>query len=373
MQKVVILYLLQYTTISLVLIYYSIQILFTGSDTLHTRMANRIEELCIRQDVDGIFVSIPSDTVLSAIQQCLDLGIPTISINAGADKSQELNLSHHIGQLEFNAGKGAGKFLIKSGITSGSCANHAEGVAVVEERCAGFAAALEEAGVPYIGQAYVPDDNEPIYIENVENVVNQDGDWSGVGFLAAGGPQHVSAASLQKRYPGVKIGAFDTSSSLYEALDAGTVEFGMDQEPYLQGYMPVVLLTMAATTGQGVSNRVIESGPAFVTESPSKERQECEEVFYKTCDEAEAAVEEVGQQQNNTGLIVGICVLAVVVVAMGGFFVYRLRALNKHVAELKAQGHSVRRVSMSQRALSIVKPVNQVVEADDTAPAQPDA
>ena len=325
-----------------------------GSEVMHTRMANRIEELCTRQYVDGIFVSIPSDTVVAAIQKCLDLSIPVISINAGADKSQDMGLMHHIGMLEFNAGKGAGEYLVNSGITSGVCANHAEGVAVVEERCAGFAAALDEAGVPYIGQAYVPDDNGAIFIDKVEKLVNQEGDWSGVGLLAPGSPQHIPAIALQQRHSGLKIGAFDLSSELYSAIDAGTVEFGMDQEPYLQGYMPVVMLTYAASPGQTIANRVIESGPAFIVSSPSEEKQACEEVFYTTCEEEEEEVSNAEDQQqqedsaNNTGLIVGLCVLAVALLCMCAFFIYRLNALNKHVAALEAKGKSVRRINMSQ-------------------------
>lgn len=343
-----------------------------GSEVLHTRMANRITELCNRQDVDGIFVSIPSDIVKASIQSCLDLNIPVISVNAGVATSEEMGLDHHIGMLEYNAGKEAGVKLIQgSSITSGVCANHAKGVSVVEERCAGFAAALEDAGLPYIGEVYVPDDNEALYIENVEASVNEIGDWTGVGLLATGGPQHIPAISLQKLHPGVKIGVFDVSPELYEALDAGKVSYGIDQEPWLQGYMPVIFLTYAATIGQDVTNRVIESGPAFVLSSPSEEQIACEEVFYQACEApAPAATEEASQNQiqsvtNSTGLIVGICILAAALVLMGAFFVYRMNAVNKRVAELEAEGKKVRRVSMSQRALSLVKPLDQVIEFDE--------
>lgn len=342
-----------------------------GSETLHARMANRIEELCVRQDVDGIFVSIPSGTVMPGIQSCLDLNIPVVSINAGADKSQKLGLLHHIGMVEHNAGKSAGERLVKGGgITSGVCVNHAQGVVVLDERCAGFEAALEKAGVPYLGQAYVPQDNEPLYIDNVEAVVNQAGSWYGVGILITGPPQHKPAISLKNMYPGSRIGAFDASAELYNAIDSGDVEFTLDQNSYLQGYMPVILLTYMATTNQAILNRVVESGPSFVTKSPSSEQSSCEEIFYDACKSEQADGNAASQQQEtesttNTGLIAGICVLAAVLVLMCIYFIYRIHALNKHVDDLRARGKSVRRVSMSQKALSLVKPVDQIVAVDD--------
>lgn len=154
-----------------------------GDEALHNRMATRIEELCTEGDITGIFVSIPSDIINASIQKCLDMNIPVVSINAGAETSEEMGLAHHIGMLEFNAGKAAGLELIEHHvveevrINTGVCVNHAEGVSTIDQRCKGFAAALEEYGLNYLGQALVPTDNEAVFIENIEAVVNQTGDW----------------------------------------------------------------------------------------------------------------------------------------------------------------------------------------------------
>ncbi|KAL7546438.1 hypothetical protein ACHAWF_009777 [Thalassiosira exigua] len=340
-----------------------------GSDVLHTRMANRIEYLCTREDVDGLFVSIPNDTVLPAIQKCLDLDIPVMSINAGGDKSQEIGLKHHIGQVDYNAGKGAGEYMIKSGMKKGVCANHAKGVQAVEDRCSGFAFALAEANIPYLGQVYVPDDNNDIYTEKVENLVDEEGDWSGIGHLANGKEQHIPSMTLKQRHKEVLIGGIDLSAELFDAIDAGNALFGVGQEPYLQGYMPVVLLTYAATTGQHVTNHVIESGPVLIENSPSEDQQVCAEIVFEACkleDVASAESSSQAESFNKTGLIVGICILAVGLLLISGFFMYRINALNKHIVRLEAQGYSVEKVSMSQRMLSLVKPVDQVIPLDDT-------
>lgn len=38
--------------------------------TLDTKMANRIRTLCLQEEIDGLFVGIPSDLVIDAIQEC---------------------------------------------------------------------------------------------------------------------------------------------------------------------------------------------------------------------------------------------------------------------------------------------------------------
>ena len=326
-------------------------------------MANQILSLCEQEAVDGLFVSIPSPIVVDAIQKCLDLNIPVMSINAGVETSKNLTLMHHIGMLEYNAGLGAGDFLADKGIARGICINHAEGVNVVEERCAGFRDAIEARGITYIGQVYVPDDNRAQYIALVEDFVGEEGDWEGIGILAAGGPQHIPVIALQARHPKAVVGAFDVSLELYDAVDAGIKEFGMDQQAYLQGYMPVVLLTYAATTGQRVFNGVIESGPAFVQSSPSEAQQICEDQMFLTCEE-ERIIDSggSGDDDDNGGLIAGLTIVAVVLALALGFVVVRMNKLSRHVRELEQQGSQVPQLSISQRLSSTVKPVSNVVD-----------
>jgi hypothetical protein len=83
---------------------------------LHQRMANKIRSLCDR-NVDGLFVSIPSNVVAKAVQYCLDLAIPVVSVNSGAGFSEELGLLHHVGQLEIRS-------WLCGRATSDRCRNH---------------------------------------------------------------------------------------------------------------------------------------------------------------------------------------------------------------------------------------------------------
>ena len=82
------------------------------------RMSARIRNLC-DSGVDGLFVTIPSPKISDAVQRCLDLSIPVISVNSGEKESRELGLPHYIGQNEYASGYGAAQRLIAAGMKRG--------------------------------------------------------------------------------------------------------------------------------------------------------------------------------------------------------------------------------------------------------------
>lgn len=346
-----------------------------SADVLHLQMATQIEKLC-KEKVDGIFVTIPSEAVLDAIKLCQQLKVPVVSINAGPDFSRDLGLQHHIGMVEKNAGYLAGKRMVATGkMTKAVCADHAPGNVVLIDRCGGFKRAIEEAGnIEYIGQVTVPEDNDALYMKDVQAFIGEEGDWTGVGILLGGPVQARPALELKKLHKDVLLGSFDTSDVLYGGMDDGHILFGIDQGPYLQGYLPLPLLVWQAQTTQNTVNHLIESGPDFVLQSPSQAKQTCELNHFKSCQYHEVSTTSVGQgsgsQQttpttttttpgsgssetskpgatesqpsststvapNNTAAIVVLSIVAVFCVLGMGFLFYRMNRLKHYVHRLE--------------------------------------
>ena len=77
---------------------------------------------------------------------------------------------------------------------------------------------------------------------------------------------HPTLAALQEM--GLKgeihFSTFDLSGEIAAGIKDGTIAFAIDQQPYLQGYMPVVILTNLARYGVLPSGHM-NSGPGFVT------------------------------------------------------------------------------------------------------------
>ena len=95
--------------------------------------------------------------------------------------------------------------------------------------------------------------------------------------------------------------------------------------------------------------------------SPSEAQQVCEDQLFLTCEEEESFVSG-DDDDDNTGLVAGLTVVAIVLALALGFVVFRMNKLSRHVRQLEQQGSQVPSLSMSQRLSSTVKPVSSVVE-----------
>ena len=176
-----------------------------SAEVLHNKMAARIASLCQNRAVDGVFVTLSSETVVDAVRRCVELDVPVMSINAGHEASRELGLLHHVGMLEENVGRKAGlKMADMASFDRAFCLNHNHGVAVVTDRCRGFRRAMEELGIDFGLEIIVPNDNMSRTKVIVEEAVGDpDGDWSGTAFLLTGTSLHVPGLELKRTHPGL--------------------------------------------------------------------------------------------------------------------------------------------------------------------------
>jgi simple sugar transport system substrate-binding protein len=69
----------------------------------------------------------------------------------------------------------------------------------------------------------------------------------------------------------VTFATFDLSPSVLEAVRDGNMLFATDQQQYLQGYLPVVLLTNYIQYGVAPVNTEIPTGPAFITKDNAEQ------------------------------------------------------------------------------------------------------
>ena len=65
-----------------------------------------------------------------------------------------------------------------------------------------------------------------------------------------------------------KVATFDLSPDVIKDIQAGSIAFAVDQQQYLQGYLPIVFLKLykvnANTIGGG---QPVNTGPGFVDKS----------------------------------------------------------------------------------------------------------
>jgi simple sugar transport system substrate-binding protein len=236
------------------------------------RMQDLIDQ-AIDSRPDGLVVSIPEPGLSVVIRRATEAGIPVISINSGSNISRRLGVLAHLGQPERRAGLLAGRRLARNGVRRALCVNQEVGNQGLDDRCRGLEDAMQEAG----GEATVLaiDDMADATPDRIAEAVGRRRVDGVLGLNSTGGLlalEGVRSAGLEDT---VKVATFDLGPDVLNAVRDGRLLFTVDQQPYLQGYLPVVLLAERARYGLFPAQRgLIPTGPNFVTRENAEQALE---------------------------------------------------------------------------------------------------
>ena len=222
-------------------------------------------DAAVSQKVDGLAVSVPNaDAIKGSLAKAKAAGIPIITLNSGAEDFKSLGALTHVGQTEKIAGRAAGQRLKSDGVKKVLCVIHEQNNIGLQQRCdgvkAGFGGAVTNLQVK--GTADIATTQTEI-----KSKLQADKSFDGVIAL---NPDIASAAktAIKGASSNAKLATFDLSPSVLKDIQAGNVEFAVDQQQYLQGYLPVVFLKLyrnnANTVGGG---QPVLTGPGFVDKS----------------------------------------------------------------------------------------------------------
>jgi len=228
------------------------------SDRIHGAVASR---------PSGLVVSIPdSEALRGAIESAVDAGIPVASINSGGHVSREMGALVHVGQPEYEAGVAAGERLADSGARRALCVNQEVGNVALDLRCEGLTDALEEVGGSVRVLAVELADPEETRLRVGAALREDPGVDALVTLATVAAEPALQALEEADRASEVAFATFDLSPEVLEALVRERIAFAVDQQQYLQGYLPVVFLATYLETGAVPGGgEVIRTGPAFVT------------------------------------------------------------------------------------------------------------
>lgn len=222
----------------------------------------KLIDSAVAKNPTGLVVSMANpDALQSALAAAKTKNIPFVTINSGLDKSAAFGAIAHVGQTETVAGRGAGQQLKQAGGTNMVCLIHEAGNIGLEQRCKG---AAESFGGQV--QNLQVDLNNP---QGIQSTVKSKllGDKSINAVLALNPDVAVAAvAGVKDAGSSAKVGAFDINADVLKAIQAGDILFTVDQQQYLQGYLPIAMLVLyhdnLNTVGGGMP---VLTGPAFIT------------------------------------------------------------------------------------------------------------
>jgi simple sugar transport system substrate-binding protein len=241
---------------------------WSGSNNDPEEQAQLIEA-AVTEGVDGLAVSVPNaDAIRESVKTAVDAGIPVITLNSGAEDSADLGAITHVGQTESIAGEGAGAKFKEAGATKIICIIHEQGNVGLNQRCEGakkgFGGDVENVQVAGTSDVSTT-------LTEIQSKLESDDSIDGVLALnpdiAVAARDAVAGASSD-----AKVATFDLSADVISAIKADEILFAVDQQQYLQGYLPVVFLTLNKTNLNTVGGGLpVLTGPGFVDKSNAAE------------------------------------------------------------------------------------------------------
>jgi simple sugar transport system substrate-binding protein len=218
-------------------------------------------EAAIAEKPDGLALSIPdADALAAPLQAAVKAGIPVVTFNSGYDIARSLGAALHVGQGEYEAGRAAGEEMLAQGARSALCLNHEQGNVALDLRCKGF---IDGFGGS-VEVVQISGDMKAVTEALTERLTDNKGVDAMLALSAADtGEAAVAAARTLPEGRAMHIATFDVTETMLRAIANGSAAFAVDQQPFLQGYLPVMFLALRATDGvMPVSN--VSTGPRLV-------------------------------------------------------------------------------------------------------------
>jgi simple sugar transport system substrate-binding protein len=263
---------------------YGVKLNYTGltdPNGFTAPIMTRALQVAVNQKPDAIvacdFFPPSEDPVLKAAS---DKGIPVFISNSTSPESEKFAVAsfaedNHLGGIE-----GANRMAI-AGVKHGLCVNDNPGNPVVTSRCTGFREGAKAAGIKATIKTLPQgsSSNATVSVNAVKGALAQDPSIDGVVMMGpVQGPSAVLGVQQAGRAGKVKVGTFDLSSTVIKQIKDGTILFGIWQEPYLQGFLPVQAAAYYLRYGLSPTGAV-GTGPTFVTKDNVSKVEKATEAF----------------------------------------------------------------------------------------------
>ncbi|HXN36575.1 MAG TPA: sugar ABC transporter substrate-binding protein [Solirubrobacteraceae bacterium] len=238
---------------------------WTGSESSNvSQMVNAINT-AVTGAADGIAVAlIDLHAFNSPVEAAIKAGIPVVAYNADAPGNARLS---YIGQDLKKAGEEMGERIVAA-VGSGDVALFiaTPGSANLQPRIEGAEKAIKASGKAINIHTVATGAAVPGELSTIEAY------WTGhketKGMYAVDGGSTESLAKVMQKFglasKGIKAGGFDLTEATQKLLQEGNIEFTIDQQPYLQGFLPVLQLFQYKVSGTLTGPAEVDTGLKFL-------------------------------------------------------------------------------------------------------------
>jgi simple sugar transport system substrate-binding protein len=238
---------------------------WTGSESSNVREMVNAMNSAITAGSSGIGVCLVDLKAFNGpTETALNKNIPVVGYNADAAGNARLA---YIGQDLRVSGEEMGKRIVQL-VPSGDVALFiaTPGALNIQPRIDGALASIKQSGKPIKPHTIATGAALPKELTTIQGYWQGHPDTKGMFAVDAGSTQGV-AQTIQRnglRDKGVKGGGYDLLPTIQKLLAAGQIDFTIDQQPYLQGFLPILQLYMykASSSLTGVAD--VNTGLKFL-------------------------------------------------------------------------------------------------------------
>ena len=217
----------------------------------------------IDSKVDGIATTLVTpDALIPTIKKAISAGIPVDTFNSGINFFQQAGSLTHFASDERLGGQAVGKRAAAAGATKILCTIQQAGSVALEDRCAGV-----KDSFPNTVNMQVNGADDSAVTSAIQAKLSEDKSINWI--VTLGAPQALDAIKAKQGSGSTaKIGTFDTNPDAAQAVQDGKIQFFVDQQPYLQGYMAITQLYLFKKNGNVLGGgKAVLTGPSFVDKS----------------------------------------------------------------------------------------------------------
>jgi simple sugar transport system substrate-binding protein len=199
------------------------------------------------------------DALAGSVKAATDAKIPVVGFNSGIDQYQKLGALMYFGSDETVAGTAAGQRIADAGGKHPLCVIQAAGSVALEARCAGV-----KSAVPGTENIQVNGADDGAVVSTLQAKLSQD---KSIDYIVTlGAPIAIDALkAMDAAASKAKLITFDLNTEAAQDIQDGRIEFSIDQQPYVQGYLSISSLYLYLKNGNDVGGgKPVLTGPSFV-------------------------------------------------------------------------------------------------------------
>jgi len=241
-----------------------------GTPGVDVKAQAELVRRAVTQGYQGLAVNLIDSVAFdAAVEEAIKVGVPVVAFNVDDNATPNARLAA-VNQRLYEAGRTLGQHVAPA-LSAGShllLTMHDEGVSALEDRRRGIQDALRSKDVKWT--VVVSGNDSAMGAEVIADALSQHPD---IRVVLGTGQSDTEAAGLaiEKHFPnqGYSSAGFDLSETTLRLIQAGHIRCTIDQQPYVQGFYPVVMLTHYLRYGLRPSS--LDAGAAVIDRANAAE------------------------------------------------------------------------------------------------------